>query len=193
MEDIQHLDQLEGGFSALRQRPDLLAKLGLFALAFPLGFGLTLWGAAMSGAGLERDTRLVALAAFITPLLMVAVPPLFRGVPSPLYFGVGGTSIMVLMLATSWQWGRRRACATMAERRGLDLQGLGYLCFGLAAWNTCGIGGMPGFALYPEKMARAGTHLLVAGNFKIVMAYFVLGWLLTTLGLYRANVGKKSD
>jgi hypothetical protein len=86
-----------------------------------------------------------------------------------------------------WHWGRFRLRLNDAKREAADWQGLGYLSFALAAWNLCGFGGMPGFAVYPQKMIELNAIPFAVGQLKAVMALFILGWVFTVLGLRRAT------
>lgn len=167
-----------GRFADMRHSAAML-KLLVFAFGFPLGMGLTLFGAALFGGSRGLRSVLFALIALAGPLIMFLIPGLAGTERSPAYFGIGGLSIAVLFLISTWTWGRRRAHLAEQRRTSADLQALGYLCFALAAWNICGVGGMPGFALYPEKSAALDTSFFIIVNLKIAMAFFVLGWLFT--------------
>ena len=90
-----------------------------------------------------------------------------------------------MFLLTLGLWGRYRASLPPQARSASDLQAVGYFCFALAAWNSCGVGGMPGFALYPDRMQQLETHFIAVVNLKAAMAFFVLGWLFTFLSFYR--------
>ena len=105
---------------------------------------------------------------------------------SPTYFGTGGISILVLAAATIYFWGSYRARQPASRHTALDLQAIGYLCFALAAWNTSGFGDAPSFALFPEKMIALDAHGFAVGQLKSIMAFFVLGWLFTMLGFFKA-------
>lgn len=157
----------------------------LFAMGFPLGAGLAVTGAVLFAPTRPARTALFLLLAILGAIGAVLVPLLFGTHTSPVYFGTGGVLIMLLVVATAWFWGERRARLPDSTRAAADLQGVGYLFFALAAWNLCGVGGMPGFALYPEKMLALGTHGFAVGQMKVVMAFFVLGWLFTALGWWR--------
>lgn len=174
------LPELQGG-----ARLDDLAgtsamlKLSLFGYGFPFGLGLCLTGAALLGNADRTRAVLFGLLAAAGPGVMSLVPKLFGTAPSPAYFGAGGSLILVLFVLSAWQWGAHRLRLGPEAQLGADLLAAGYLCFGLAAWNACGAGGMPGFAMRPDRMVQA----FAVAQYKIVMAFFVLGWLLTLLGL----------
>jgi hypothetical protein len=164
-------------------------KLLAFAFGFPLGVGLSLLGAALlGGTAKTRPARLGGWA-----LLVILVPILTPGIlgtsHSPGYFGIGGITILGLVAASMWYWGRFRVRLDDARRPAADWQGLGYLAFALAAWNLCGFGGMPSFAVYPEKMIALNAIPFAVGQLKAVMALFILGWAFTAFGLYRASRG----
>lgn len=162
------------------------ARLPLFAYGFPTGLALVLAGAALLGGARGRRLLLLGAGAGAGPLLMLLVPSLFGRAPSPPYFGVGGVAIFVLFTAVVSAWARQRAGLEEPARGAADLQALGHLAFALAAWNVCGASAMPGWGLYPERVIAAGTQALVVGQIKAAMAFFVVGWLCTLLGLRRA-------
>jgi len=161
-------------------------RLLLFAFAFPFGTGLSLLGAALFGG--TAQTRAGRFGGLV--LLLVLVPLLAPGVfgtqHSPAYFGYGGMTILVLVALAMWFWGQYRLRLSEVARPAADWQGLGLLAFALAAWNLCGFGGMPSFAVYPEKMLALKAVPFAVGQLKAVMALFILGWLCTVLGLRRA-------
>jgi hypothetical protein len=74
----------------------------------------------------------------------------------------------------------------------VDLQGVGYLCFALAAWNLCGAATMPAFALEPEMMLTMGTQAFAIGQMKTIMLLFISGWLSSLLGFW-ASVRTSRD
>ena len=67
----------------------------------------------------------------------------------------------------------------------LNLRGLAYFCFALATWNSCGAGGLPGFALYPQTVIATHSQAFLIGQFKVIMFYFILAWLFLLISLYR--------
>ena len=161
-------------------------KLLLFAFLFPLGVGLSLLGAALfGGTAATRAGRLGGLVLVVV-LVPILAPGLFGVQHSPNYFGYGGITILVLVVTSMWFWGQYRLRVNETMRTATDWQGLGLLAFALAAWNLCGFGGMPSFAVYPHKMIEFNAIPFAVGQLKAVMALFVLGWVFTVLGLRRA-------
>lgn len=163
----------------------------LFAFSWPLGAGIALLGAALfGGTAKTRAGRFVGIA-LITVLMPILVPGIFGSAHSAPYFGLGGMTIMLLVALAMWFWGRYRLRIAAAQRPAADWQGLGILAFAIAAWNLCGFGGMPSFAVYPEKMIALNAIPFAVGQLKAVMALFILGFLFTVLGLRRAAQGKR--
>ena len=161
-------------------------KLLLFAFSFPLGVGISLLGAALFGGTAKSRAGRIGGIALLVVLVPMLVPGIFGTQHSPSYFGYGGMSILVLVAAAMWFWGKYRMRLSDAMRPAADWQGFGYLAFALAAWNLCGFGGMPSFAVYPEKMIALNAIPFAVGQLKAVMALFILGWIFTVLGLRRA-------
>ncbi len=161
-------------------------KLLAFAFGFPLGVALALLGAALFGVTANNRAGKIAGFGLFALLIPLLAPGVFGTQHSPTYFGLGGISIMVLVALSFWYWGRYRQRASEAMRPAVDWQGLGLLAFALAAWNLCGFGGMPSFAVYPQKMIELNAIPFAVGQLKAVMALFVLGWIFTVLGLRQA-------
>ena len=173
------------GLLRARGMPGMVPAM-IFFFAFPLGLVVSLVGAAGMRRTFHARTWLFALLAVPAIAVVVLVPQLFGREPSPEYFGSGGLAILVLAGATIYYWGSYRARQPASRHAALDLQAVGYLCFALAAWNTCGVGGAPSFALAPEKMLALEARDFAVGQLKSVMAFVVLGWLFTALGFFKA-------
>lgn len=161
-------------------------KLLLFAFTFPLGVGISLLGAALFGGTANSHVGRIGGIALLVVLVPILTPGIFGMQHSPNYFGYGGMSILALVAVAMWFWGKYRMRLSDAMRPAADWQGLGLLAFALAAWNLCGFGGMPSFAVYPEKMIAFKAIPFAVGQLKAVMALFILGWIFTVLGLRRA-------
>lgn len=165
-----------------------LIKFLLFAFGYPLGL-LVLFVAAilMSAHSRFQYLRLLLLLVALS-LIIVIVPTVFGREHSAGYFGTGGITILILVSLTAWFWGRYRRALSHEMRTAADLKALGYYCFALAAWNICGYAGMPGFAAYPDKLIEFDSLAFSLGQLKVVMAYFVVGWLFTLVGMIRASI-----
>lgn len=164
-----------------------------FFFSFPVGFVICLMGAAAMRRSLGG--RIWPFALLVVPgvAIVVIVPMLFGRELSPNYFGVGGILILLLCAASIYYWGSYRARQPASRHAALDLQMIGYFCFALAAWNSCGFGSAPSFGLFPEKMVALGTSAFAIGQLKAIMALFVLGWLFTTLGFVKAAKAARRD
>jgi hypothetical protein len=158
-----------------------------FAFGFPLGMAVCATGMFLSSEPATGKRLLFALGALLVALSAILVPGIAGRAPSPVFFGTGGYIILALVLATLWLWGRHRAALPPQARLGADLQGAGYLCFAIVAWNLCGLGGMPSFALDPEKMLATGSRGFAIGQMKSIMVALVAGWILTAAG-YRMSL-----
>jgi len=158
-----------------------------FAFGFPLGMAVCATGMFMASEPATGKRLLFALTALVVALSAILVPGIAGRAPSPYFFGTGGYIILALVLVTLWWWGKHRACLPPQARVGADLQGAGYLCFAVVAWNLCGFGGMPSFALDPEKMLATGSRGFAIGQMKSIMVALVAGWLLTAIG-YRKTL-----
>ncbi|MEN8178212.1 MAG: hypothetical protein ABFS39_06270 [Pseudomonadota bacterium] len=162
---------------------DALKVLG-FAFGFPLGIGVSFLGALINSGATPRRVLMFTGVVLTGILAAGLVPKLWGRELSAGFFGTGGYLIMLLVLCLIWVWGRYRANVIPAARAGVDLQGVGYLCFALAAWNLCGTATMPSFALEPEVMLAMGSQAFAIGQMKTIMVLFVLGWLTSLLGFW---------
>ena len=178
----------ELGITGLQQAHGMTGMVPamVFFFAFPVGLVVCLMGAVNMRRTFHGQTWLFALLVLPAVAIVVLVPNVFGRELSPTYFGAGGIAILVLSAATIYYWGSYRARQPASHHTALDLQAAGYLFFALAAWNTCGFGGAPSFALLPEKMLALDTQTFAVGQLKSVMAFFVLGWLFTVLGFFKA-------
>ena len=175
------------GMRALEERRDpLMGFVFLFAFGFPLGIVALLAGALMMCK--TRAVRVFAMIIGSVLLVSLAalVPTVFGRETSGAYFGTGGITILIAIVVSFWYWAQYRAGLNAAAKNVADIKALGYLCFGLAAWNTCGLASVPSFGLYPEIMLEQGMRPFAIGQAKAIMAYFVLGWVFTAVGFYKS-------
>ena len=159
----------------------------LFAFGFPLGLVICAIGLFVASGGKGAGLFPFGLVLLIAALLPLLAPLLLGRQPGTTFFGTAGYLLLSLTVITLWLWGRDRAALQQTQRRASDFQGAGYACFAMAAWNLCGVGGMPAFALTPERMLATGTAAFATGQMKAVMLLLLLGWLLTLFGYYHAG------
>ena len=180
------------GFRQAHGTAGMISALAFF-FSFPVGLVICLMGAVNMRRSLGGNIWSYALLAIPGVALVVLVPWLFGRELGDNYFGAGGIAILLLVAATIYYWGSFRARQPASRHAALDLQAIGYLCFALAAWNSCGFGSVPSFALFPDKMIALGTRAFAIGQLKSIMAFFVLGWLFTTLGFLKASRSAPRD
>lgn len=113
----------------------------------------------------------------------------YSGVPFVL-FVISGLLFVVLFLALLWMWARRRAGLEATRRRAADLQMAGGLCFFSAAWQTCGLVGAPGFALYPALAAHLDNQSFLIGQVVAIQFFLALGFLFLLLTM-RVDKGQQ--
>lgn len=77
----------------------------------------------------------------------------------PRYYGVLGTTILLLFLFLVWEWMRRRPTLSDAARIVSDLRMVGYYFLVTATWSLCGIFGIVTYALQPQIMLARGLQL----------------------------------
>jgi hypothetical protein len=165
----------------------------VFFFAFPVGLVICMVGAVAMRRSLTGRVWSYILLVIPAVAMVVLVPKIFGKEISADYFGTGGIAILLLSAATIYFWGSYRARQPARRHAALDLQAIGYLCFALAAWNSCGFGGAPSFALFPEKMIALDARDFAVGQLKSIMALFVLGWLFTMLGFFISARAARRD
>jgi hypothetical protein len=95
---------------------------------------------------------------------------------SPRYYGILGTTILVLFLFLVWDWMRRRPTLSDAARIASDLRMVGYHFLVTATWSLCGIFGIVTYALQPQVMLARGLQPTAVMLTSHVMAELALGW-----------------
>ncbi len=81
-----------------------------------------------------------------------------------LLFAFTGFLFVILFLTLVWVWARKRPSLTQERQRVADLQLGSGLCFFTAAWQTCGLAGAPGFAIYPELVQKLNNQSFLIGQ-----------------------------
>lgn len=165
----------------------------LFAFGFPLGLGICATGLFSASGGKGARLLSFGLLLLVAALLPVLIPLLLGRQPDAAFFGTTGYILLLLIIVTLWLWGSHRAGLGAQERTTTDFQGAGYICFAMAAWNLCGVGGMPAYALIPERMLATGSSNFATGQMKAVMLLLLLGWLMTFFGYYQAARNGKNQ
>jgi hypothetical protein len=181
------------GMSAYLQEYRLAGVVKFFGFVFAFPIGLTiciLAGADLKNLTLRYTLYVIALTAAISNLVLLW-PEVVGKDYQPLYFGTGGVSMLVMISISGWLWSRLRASAKGARCFYHDLQGIGYFCFAMATWHSCGVGGLPGFAIYPDEVMQVKSYPFILGQLKVVMFFLILAWLATTISLYLRTKAKE--
>ena len=158
----------------------------LFAFGIPLGIVALYTHAMVRTEPKSRKRRGLIAIGFLLFALVILVPGIFRWGRSRLFFGVGGFLIVFSIIAFMWFSSHYRANLNRAQRSAFDFKFWGYLCFGIVTWHICGFSNAPAFALFPDKMIEMGVQPFAFGQLKSIMAYFVVGWILTAIGYYKS-------
>lgn len=162
-------------------------KIMLLGLGFPLGSTISVIGALLLSRAGKARVWIFVIAAVVAVLIPQLTRIVFGTGASPAFFGIGGSLILLIFVAIVWYWGVNREGLTERAKAATDLQMIGYVCLVIAAWMTCGLGGIPAFALYPEKMQAFNSLPIAVRLMKVIMVFFVLGWFFTLLSIYKKS------
>jgi uncharacterized membrane protein len=163
-----------------------------FYLSYPLGVIIAVFGVLYS----RVESSLLVWISVIGIVLLITYEKghLIAGMhPNPMYFGIGGGLITLILLGFLWCWAENRTKLGENAKTAADLQMLGYVFFAFAAWTTCGIGSVPCYAIYPEKVQSLQTLPLLFPSLAKIMLFFVLGWFFTLLGQVKLIRSRNSD
>ena len=110
--------------------------------------------------------------------------------PYPLFFGIGGTLITLLLVLIFIGWAREYGRLAESLKTAAHYRLIGYFFFAMATYNLCPLMGVKAFGLYPEKMIRFGLQSEAASFASRVMIELVLGWLCIFLSHRKWPTGK---
>jgi len=163
-----------------------------YYLSYPLGIIIAVIGTLYSRVTSSR--LILFLIIGLVSLTVYDQAQLIAGTyPNPLFFGIGGGLITLILFSLIWCWAENRVELGEKAKTAADLQMLGYVFFAFAAWSACGIGGVPGYALYPNKMIEFQTLPILFSILAKVMIFFVIGWFFILLGQLKLLGGKKNN
>jgi hypothetical protein len=152
----------------------------IWALAVPLGSVLVLLGAALLAQVERRLFWLLVVGSFIFAAWR-ALGTTSRMLPQ--LFGIGGGLITLFFLGLIWSWVKTRPSLSGPEKTGSDLRAIGYLFFVVAAWDLCGLLGIPTFLLRPEQAQSFAISASTAiGMASTILVLLVLGWAFMFFG-----------
>ena len=167
-------------------RSPIMGRAFLFAFGLPLGLVLLFVSGLIASREPRAKTRRSLGIGLLLVFLMIIIPRIFGWESSNAYFGIGGVIVLIGLIAVFWLWAQHRQKLSAGEQSAADWKALGYLCFGIAAWNICGFSSAPSFALFPEKMIELGIRPFAVGQLKAIMAYLALGWTFTAIGFAKS-------
>ena len=169
----------ELGLAAYLKQSNWLGALSVFGFifAFPVGLLLIVLAGLLNGESKRKYYFLLILIVLLGALLVIIWPSFVGREYSAIYFGYSGGLLLVLIFCVGWFWAQQRQNCEPSNRKVIDLKGTSYFFFALATWNICGVIGMPGYALYPERSLAVDAYPFIIGQVKVVMLYFVLAWL----------------
>jgi len=163
-----------------------------YYLSYPLGIIIAVIGVLYSR--IETSRLLLYLIIGLVSLTVYDQAHLVAGTyPNPIFFGIGGGSITLILLGLIWCWAKNRDELGENTKTAADLQMLGYIFLAFASWTVCGIGGVPGYALYPAKMLQFQTLPILFSLLAKVMIFFILGWFFILLGQLKLIWSNKNN
>ena len=148
-----------------------------FVFAFPVGLLLIVLAGLFNGKVTGKFLFLLIHVVLLGALLVMIWPFIAGRENSVSYFGFSGGLLLVLIFSVGWFWSQQRINCKPGHEKIVDLRGSSYFFFALATWNMCGVAGMPGFALYPERSLEVNAYPFIIGQVKVVMLYLVLAWM----------------
>jgi hypothetical protein len=153
--------------------------------ALPLGALLLALGLAKKQAGDTAGQRgLLVLGAVEVLYFVFHAIMAFRYSTVPfVFFALSGLLVVGLFIAGTVFWARRRAQADAARQRALDYHMAAGLCFVNSAWQTCGLLGVPGFALYTDLVEKLNNHSFITGQAVAIQVFTILGFLFLLLAM----------
>ncbi len=156
----------------------------IWALAVPLGSVLVLLGVALI-AQVERRVFWLLVAGSVLSAAWRVIGTSSTLLPQ--LFGIGGGLITLFFLGLVWSWVKTRPGLSGPERTGSDLRVVGFLFLVVAAWDLCGLLGIPTFLLRPEQgqafAISPGSAINMAST---ILVLLVLGWAFMFFGQWTA-------
>jgi hypothetical protein len=148
-----------------------------FVFAFPVGLLLIVLAGLLNGKYTGKYLFALIHVVILGALLVMIWPFIASRENSVSYFAYSGGLLLVMIFAVGWFWTQQRISCKPGHGKIVDLRGSSYFFFALATWNMCGVGGMPGYALYPERSLEVDAYPFIIGQLKVVMLYLLLAWL----------------
>jgi hypothetical protein len=182
---IENLESGRAGTSLAGQSIEgwKIARYLLWAYSFKLGVFFLMAGAFLQTSVKPARFWLFIMAGFI--YIAFAYIPL--PAPESIVFGIAGAIMTVLIVLIVLSWARERDHLSTTLRNASDYRMAGYFFFAMATYTLCGLLGVKGFALQPEKMIEYGLQAEAASFAFHLLIELVLGWTFTFLASRNNN------
>lgn len=157
-----------------------------FSLSYPIGLALGLVGASLV-AGLRGGRFWVLVGA--AAVSVYGVSPQYSFIisgPHPWFFGLNGGLITAFLFVIFISWAKDRPWLSGRSGATADLRLISHLCFGVAAWQMCGLGGFPVWALHPEKVIGIDTLPVAINVTAKASIYLTIGFFFSGLAQFLA-------
>ncbi|MBL8080012.1 MAG: hypothetical protein JNM55_18735 [Anaerolineales bacterium] len=182
------MESLESGVSRSGTIPEgvatwKIARYLIWAFSFKLGILFV-----TIGALLQTNMKRLKLALYIIGgLLYISLA--YAPIPGPaLLFGIGGVLMMIFILITILRLSKARDQNIKSSASDIDLRLAGYFFFAMATYTLCGLLGVRGSALNPEKMIEYGLQADAASFAAHALIELVLGWLFLLLSYRQPQI-----
>ncbi|MBI4763172.1 MAG: hypothetical protein HY787_01020 [Deltaproteobacteria bacterium] len=187
-----YLSSLEGGKASLEAASQAIpawkiVRYLVWAYSFKIGVFLVGIGVLLRTSIPTGRFRLL-VGGGIVYLLLAYIP--VPG-PYPLFFGLGGSLITVLLVFILMRWASERGDLKAFDKTSADYRLIGYFFFAMATYNLCPLMGVKAFGLYPEKMIRFGLQTEAVSFASRIMIELVLGWFFIFLSHRKSPKGSR--
>jgi hypothetical protein len=153
-----------------------IARYLIWAFSFKLGiFFITIGALLQTNMGWKK----IALHA-IGGLLYISLA--YAPIPGPsLLFGIGGILMTIFIVMIILRLSKVRDQNTANSTSEIDLRLIGYFFLAMATYTLCGLLGVRGSALHPEKMIEYGLQADATSFAAHALMELVLGWFFVLL------------
>lgn len=185
--DVLNEELTQAGIHSIK---DIIVNLSVYLViyllwvySFKLGMLMVVISAALK-AGMGKPELWILVFGGAIYLITCYLP--FIGY-SPPFYGILGTTILVLFVLIAWHWMKRRPSLTRSAQIGSDLRMIGYYFLVVATWDLCGIFGIVTYALKPEIMIERGLQSTAIMLTSHVMIELSLGWVFIFLSVRKEH------
>ena len=181
-----YLSSLEAGRNSVETAsqtvpPWKIIRYLLWAYSFKLGIFFVGLGVLLR-ASIPKARFWLMMSGGILYLLLAYLP--FPG-PYPLFFGLGGGLMTILLVFIFFNWAKDHDRLQEAEKKASGYRLIGYFFFAMATYNLCPLLGVKTFGLYPEKMIQYHLQADASSFASRIMIELVLGWIFTFLSYHK--------